>query len=138
MPKTTPAISLPTSSRSSSRCSLLPNPAVAPAAPHFTGSDLNFDDLIDAANQPTGKGGLTKAGRALDKLANKQRGNSPFPALSGNNQNKNNVAEQQLTEILNSPDAVFKKLGKGGIEVRLPDRRGVRFNSDGAFGGFVD
>lgn len=101
-------------------------------------SDLNIGDLMRAGNQPYGKDGLTEAGRAWDKHANGQRGDSPFPPLSGNNQHKNRVANQQLSEILNSPDASFSKLGRGGIEAKLPDGRAVRFNSDGSFSGFID
>jgi RHS repeat-associated protein len=106
-------------------------------------NDLDLEALKKAANEPLGKGGLTVAGRALDKHAQNQRPDDPrgtgvFPPLSGNNQNKNKIADQQINEILNSPDAAFKKLGKGGIESRLPDGRGVRFNKDGSFSGFVN
>ena len=94
--------------------------------------------MEDAANQPFGKGDLTVAGRALTKHAAEQRGTSPFPPLSGNNININQTAQQQVDEILNSPNANFRKLGRGGIEARLPDGRGVRFNKDGSLSGFVD
>jgi hypothetical protein len=101
--------------------------------------DLNLDSLRNAANEPLGRGGLTKAGRALDKHAAGQRSqDSPFPALSGSNVDKNEMAKEQVNEILDSPDAVFRKLGRGGVEVRLPDGRGVRFNQDGSFSGFVE
>jgi hypothetical protein len=102
-------------------------------------SDLDLDALRNAANKSLGKGGLTKAGRALDKHAAGQRTpDSPFPALSGSNANKNETAKQQVNEILDSPDATFRKLGRGGVEVRSPDGRGVRFNQDGSFSGFID
>jgi RHS repeat-associated protein len=104
----------------------------------FNPSRVDLGALRNAANQPLGKGGLTRVGHALDKHAAGQRGASPFPRLSGSNQNKNVVAQQQLDEILSSSDATFKKLGRGGVEVRLPDRRGVRFNADGSFSSFVD
>lgn len=101
--------------------------------------NLDLDALRNTANQPLGKGGLTKAGRALDKhAAGQRRPDSPFPSLSGSNVNKNQVALKQVDEILNSPNATFRKLGRGGIEARLPDGRGVRFNRDGSFSGFVD
>ncbi|MFB8798290.1 MAG: polymorphic toxin-type HINT domain-containing protein [Microcoleus sp.] len=101
-------------------------------------STLNINDLIQASGEPIGKGGLTKAGRALDKHAAGQRGSSPFPPLTGNNANKNLIAEQQVNEILNHPDAVFIRLGRGGIEARVPDGRGIRFEADGSFSTFVD
>jgi hypothetical protein len=43
-----------------------------------------------------------------------------------------------VDEILNHPDVVFVKLGRGGTETRVPDGRGIRFNADGSFSGFVD
>ena len=110
-----------------------------PAHPNrINPSILDIDDLTQAANESIGKGGLTKAGRALDKHASGQRGSSPFPPVTGNNQNKNLIAQQQVDEILNAPNAVFVRLGRGGIEVRVPDQRGIRFNEDGSFSGFVD
>jgi filamentous hemagglutinin len=76
-----------------------------------------------------GKGGLTKAGRALDKHATGQRGVSPFPPLTGNNANKNLIAQQQVDEILYHPDVVFVGIGnKGAVEAIIPDGRGIRFN----------
>lgn len=101
-------------------------------------STLNIGDLIQASGEPIGKGGLTKAGRALDKHAAGQRGSSPFPPLTGNNANKNLIAEQQVNEILNHSDVVFIRLGRGGIEARVPDGRGIRFEADGSFSTFVD
>jgi RHS repeat-associated protein len=98
---------------------------------------LDMDALRRSANLPYNKD-LTQVGRALDKHASQQRGQSPFPRLSGSNANKNRVGAQQLNEILTHPNANFTRLGRGGIEVRLPDGRGVRYNADGTFSGFVD
>ncbi|MEL6402578.1 MAG: RHS repeat-associated core domain-containing protein, partial [Cyanobacteria bacterium J06626_4] len=79
---------------------------------------LDLPALEGAANQPLGRGGLTRAGRALDKHASgPRRVDSPFPRLTGNNANKNEIAAQQINEILSRPDATFQKLGRGGIEV---------------------
>ncbi|WP_414530958.1 hypothetical protein, partial [Nodularia chucula] len=100
---------------------------------------LDLNELVNAANEPLGKGGLTKGGRALDKHASGQRGSSPFPALTGNNANKNLIAQQQVDEILYHPDVVFVGIGnKGAVEARIPDGRGIRFNGDGSFSGFLD
>jgi intein/homing endonuclease len=100
---------------------------------------LDLNELVNAANEPLGKGGLTKAGRALDKHATGQRGVSPFPHLTGNNANKNLIAQQQVDEILYHPDVVFVGIGnKGAVEARIPDGRGIRFNCDGSFSGFLD
>ncbi|KJJ85654.1 hypothetical protein OMAG_000479 [Candidatus Omnitrophus magneticus] len=40
--------------------------------------------------------------------------------------------------MLNNKNTVRTDLSKGGIEYRLPDGRGVRYNSDGSFSGFLD
>ena len=100
---------------------------------------LDLKELVNAANEPLGKGGLTKGGRALDKHATGQRGVSPFPPLTGNNCNKNLIAQQQVDEILYHPDVVFVGIGnKGAVEARIPEGRGIRFNGDGSLAGFVD
>jgi RHS repeat-associated protein len=100
---------------------------------------LNLDDLADAANDDNiEKPGWTKAGHKLTKHGNKQRGSSPFPPLIGTNTDINQVAAQQIQDILTDPDAVFVRLGRGGLEVRIPDGRGARWEADGSFNTFVD
>ena len=98
----------------------------------------SIDDLIDAANQPYKKSGLTKAARSLDKHASGQRLTGTFPKLSGNQAQRNQQAQDILNNILNDPKSKFKNLGRGGLEVRAPSGQGVRFNQDGSFSGFVD
>jgi filamentous hemagglutinin len=80
---------------------------------------------------------------ALTKHAAKQRlggtrGNGAFPPLKGNNQAINNLAQQQIDDILTHPQSVFQRLPKGGLEVRIPDGRGIRFNADNSFHSFID
>jgi filamentous hemagglutinin len=47
-------------------------------------------------------------------------------------------AQQQIDDILTHPQAIFQRLGRGGIEVRVPDGRGMRFNADNSFHSFID
>jgi hypothetical protein len=48
------------------------------------------------------------------------------------------MGQRQVEEILHHPDAVFTPLGRGGMEVRLPDGRAMRYDADGRFAGFVE
>ncbi|WP_373273691.1 VENN motif pre-toxin domain-containing protein [Pseudomonas taiwanensis] len=96
------------------------------------------DDLVSAAASPVNKEGLTEAARALTKHASGQRSTGTFPKLSGGLEKQNATAERVVNEILKHPDATYKNLSRGGLEVRAPDGRGLRFNSDGSFSGFLD
>jgi hypothetical protein len=85
------------------------------------------------------KGGLTRAGRSLDKHGVGQRSNtSPFPTPRGGVAEKNAMGQFQVEDLLTHPDAVFKPLGRGGMEVRVPDGRAMRFDADGRFAGFIE
>ncbi len=105
-------------------------------------NSVNLNDLRNAANKviPGNKMGLTVGGRGLDKHANQQggRGTTPFPKLKGGPKERSRVAAEQVDDIITSPDAVFVRLGGGGLEVRIPDGRGARWDSDGSFSGFVN
>jgi YD repeat-containing protein len=95
-------------------------------------------DLADK-DIPGNNMGLTVGGRTLDKHANQQggRGTTPFPKLKGGPKERSRVAAEQVDDIITSPDAVFVRLGRGGLEVRIPDGRGARWDSDGSFNTFV-
>lgn len=41
-------------------------------------------------------------------------------------------------DVLNNPDSTRTKLSRGGVEYRLPNGQGVRFNVDGSLSGFLD
>jgi RHS repeat-associated protein len=105
-------------------------------------NSVNLNDLRNAADKviPGNNMGLTVGARALDKHANKQggRGTTPFPKLKGGPKERRRVALEQVDDIITSPDAVFVRLGGGGLEVRIPDGRGARWDSDGSFSGFVN
>jgi hypothetical protein len=75
----------------------------------------------------------------MDKHAVGQRGGtSPFPPLRGGVAEKNAMGQFQVEDMLTHPDAVFTPLGRGGLQVKLPDGRAMRFNADGRLAGFID
>ena len=89
------------------------------------------------------RGGLTKAGRALDKHG--RRIDTVFPEATGNIHEKNMQVQKILDEILNHPDkqVFFKKVKtlnyQEYIDIKLPDGRGARFTKDGKeMIGFLD
>lgn len=75
----------------------------------------------------------------MDKHGLGQRNNtSPFPAPKGGPAEKNAMGQFQVEDLLTHPHATFEKLGRGGIEVRVPDGRAMRYDADGRFAGFID
>jgi len=100
----------------------------------------SIDDLGKAARK-TGQGGtLTKAGRALQKHGN--RPSSVFPKPTGNESNYNKMAHDIVDEILMNPGTTVTaadraRFGKV-IDVRHPDGRGIRYNINGEFIGFLE
>jgi hypothetical protein len=94
------------------------------------------EDLIDAANKPVNNTGLSAAARAWEKHAEREAG--VFEVLKGNVASKNQSADSFVREVLGSKDTAVKQLSKGGVEYRLPDGRGIRFNKDGSISGFLD
>ena len=90
-----------------------------------------IESLSEKANRVINKEGLTRAGQALDKHAQGQRLSGTFPKLSGGIKERNKQASKIVSELLENPESQYKRLGRGGMEVRAPDGRGLRFDSDG-------
>ena len=117
---------------------------VAPVPPILRGIQMyrswralrQIDRLVDAANVPIAKDGLSAAARALSKHS--QRAGGTFERATGNVAQRNSQAERVLREILGHPDAVRTNLSRGGFEVRLPNGQGVRYNAGDVFSGFLD
>ena len=85
------------------------------------------------------QGKLTKAGRSLQKHGSgSRRPDSPFPPARGNQNTINQAGQDQLDDILTDPNSTVTPLGRGGTRIDAPDGRGVRFDADGSFSGFVD
>lgn len=111
------------------------------ARENVNNSQSNFDrfkkdDLVSSANEPINEQGLSAAGRAWEKHAG--RPGSVFEPLKGNPTQKSEAANQFVNEVLSNKNTVKTDLSRGGVEYRLPDGRGVRYNSDGSFSGFLD
>ncbi|MCH9625861.1 MAG: hypothetical protein S4CHLAM123_10450 [Chlamydiales bacterium] len=71
------------------------------------------------------RGGLTRAGRALDKHGG--RPGSVFPKATGNPAAKNMQGQYHLDDILTNPNSITS-IEKGyGIEIYAPNGRGVFF-----------
>ncbi|HGN9374401.1 TPA: hypothetical protein ACK11E_004493 [Citrobacter pasteurii] len=97
---------------------------------------FNKKDLTSSANKPINEQGLSAAARAWEKHAGRPGG--VFDPLKGNPAQKNEAASQFVNEVLNNTNTVRTNLSRGGVEYRLPDGRGIRYNSDGSFSGFLD
>ena len=96
------------------------------------GCGPDIDKIAESAAQPK-KGGLSRAGHALDKHGAGQRADevSAFPSPKGNATQKNADAQFQVEDILTDPGSEIKSLGKGGWQVTAPDGRAVRTKPDG-------
>lgn len=92
--------------------------------------------LIDAANKPINGQGLSAAARAWEKHVGRPGGT--FEPLKGNVQQKNIAAEGFIRDVLNDKSVVRKSLSGGAVEYRLPNGKGIRFNSDGSFNTVLD
>ncbi len=87
---------------------------------------------------PADKSGeLTKSGRALQKHGS--RAGSAFPPATGNSDSKNQQGQGVLEGIVNDPDSTSTEGNRfGGTDVTSSDGRGVRFDKDGKFRGFLE
>jgi RHS repeat-associated protein len=95
---------------------------------------------LSKAGEAMDRGGLTKAGRALEKHGG--RIDSVFPKATGNIANKNMQGQFHLDDILTHPQ---KKITQWQhrtfgniIDVEVPGRGGARFSQQGNFIGFLE
>lgn len=98
------------------------------------------ENLMKAALIPD-KGGLTVAGRALQKHGN--RAGSAFISAKGTAESINQQAEKVVQEILNNPGRIMvtRNHARFGLvtEIRVSDGRGLRFDAkSGRFIGFLE
>jgi hypothetical protein len=98
---------------------------------------LTNDQLAAGASLPD-RGGLTLAGRALQKHGN--RPGSAFQRAQGNAAAINAAAQAVVDEILNTGIRAARHHARFGeiIEVHAPDGRGLRFDSTGKLIGFLE
>jgi len=99
----------------------------------------SVDAMSRAASAPV-RGDLTQAGRALQKHGGRQ--GSAFPAATGNPSQISRAGQNVVDDILTSPGATTTTRHHaryGNVtEVRAPDGRGVRYDSQGNFMGFLE
>ena len=110
-------------------------PAVAAAK----GASHSLDELSQAA-KAADRGGLTAAGRALQKHGD--RGGSAFPRVTGGPEAINRQGQSIVDDILTSPGSTnvtryHARFGKV-TDIRAPDGRGVRYGPNGKFIGFLE
>jgi hypothetical protein len=91
---------------------------------------------VNSANKPYNDTGLSEAARAWDKHS--PRPGSSFDPLRGNVEQKNATASEFIKKLLNDPNAVREDLSGGGVDYRLPNGQGARWNADGSFSGLLD
>lgn len=97
------------------------------AAPGATEAGASLDDLSRAAGAAD-RGGLTKAGRALEKHGSRPR--SAFPKATGSIAEKNRFGQEVVDDILTSPGSTTGRRHHARfgdiIEVKAPDGRALR------------
>ncbi|MBS0655625.1 MAG: hypothetical protein JSR46_07605, partial [Verrucomicrobia bacterium] len=103
----------------------------------LTNSKELYDlDRLSAAGQAMDRGGLTRAGRALEKHGG--RPNSVFPKPTGTLLDKNIGGQNCLNDILTHPNGYIKSNRFGGVNYYKPDGSGACFCKDGTFRGFLE
>ncbi|MBY0510064.1 MAG: RHS repeat-associated core domain-containing protein [Rhodospirillaceae bacterium] len=95
----------------------------------------SIDDLSRAAARAD-RNGLTKAGRGLQKHGD--RPGSAFPQTKGGPNALNPTGQNVVDDILTTPGSQSTPNRLGGIDVIAPDGRGLRFDADGSFRGFLE
>lgn len=58
--------------------------------------------------------------------------------MKGNVTQKNAAASKFVKGVLENPNTIRTKLFRGGVEYRLPNGQGIRYNADGSFLVFLD
>jgi RHS repeat-associated protein len=101
---------------------------------------FTLDMLAQSAKAPYKGTGISNAARATDKHG--PRLNSAFPKVAGSTASKNAEAARIVDEILTNPgsSATVRQTKNFGevIEVRAPDGRGIRYDANGNFIGWLE
>ena len=99
------------------------------------GAARTLDELSNAA-RAADRNDLTKAGRALQKHSD--RTGTAFEASSKKASDLNRQGRDVVDDILTNPGSVRRPNSLGGEDVVAPGGRGVRYNPDGSFRGFLE
>lgn len=125
-----------TKASSASRAASLGSESIAAEVGARSKATNGVDDLIRAGAE-LDRGGLKKAGRALEKHGS--RPGSVFPQTTGNVGNKNTQGQAVLDALLRSKQQSIKPNSYGGRDVfDLDTLRGVRFDVNGNMIGFLE
>lgn len=93
-----------------------------------------LDDLAGAAGASS-RGGQTAAGRAVQKHGD--RPGSIYPQV-GSPDERSRIGQELVEDYLTHPQA-RERVRRGGIDIfELPGGRGVSFNADDTFRGFLE
>ncbi|MCB1110660.1 MAG: hypothetical protein KDK64_06720, partial [Chlamydiia bacterium] len=103
----------------------------SPALP----KEMSFEQLAEAGKVED-RGGLTRAGRGLQKHGG--RPGSVFPNPSGSVSQINTQGQEVLEDILNNPNNEIIETQGGSTKVYDPNGRGAHFDKNGSFIGFIE
>lgn len=100
---------------------------------------LDADSLYNATQAASGKQNFTAAGHALQKHANRQGDiwAQYLPEGTLNPANYNARASELVQDVLTDPGTI-RSYHNDFIHYFAPDGRGLRFNLDGSFVGFIN
>jgi hypothetical protein len=93
------------------------------------GAKNAFSDLVGLIK---GNNGQTAPADA-DPLADLLNGGTPPPTAPSVV-----TPSEFVNQVLSDPSTTKTNLSRGGVEYRLPNGQGIRFNADGSFSGFLD
>ena len=97
-------------------------------------------DTLKSSAREIDRGGLTIAGRALQKHGNRE--GSAFPRAQGNPASVNLQADKIINDILDNPKTIYiqRNTGRFGrvTDIVSPDGRGLRYDSNGKLIGFLE
>jgi hypothetical protein len=105
---------------------------------------LDANSLYNATQVPSGKQTFTSAGRSLQEHANRVGDiwSQYLPQGTLNPANYNARASELVLEVLTDPNTTKRyytnQFGNNYLEYFAPDGRGLRFNPDGSFVGFIN
>lgn len=118
----------------------------APTNARSTSSPLGFADVLAAkagatlddlaaSAQASARGGQTAAGRALQKHAD--RAGSIYPKI-GSPAERSRVAQEIVEDYLTNPQ-IRERVRRDGVRIfEMPNGRGVSYNKNGSFRGFLE
>ena len=104
-------------------------------SPNTLSNGVSIEQFIEAG-KVNDRGGLTRAGRGLQKHGGKS--GSVFPKPSGNVAQINAQGQEMLENILNSRNNEVIKLPDGSTKIYASNGRGVHFDRKGNFIGFIE